>query len=157
MARARFYIPGMLYTRRLEVLFRGMRRSVCDIVLRNDLYPLLDLCCGPGTQAGLLRRQGKPVLGLDINLKMLKYAASRGVEVSFCCADAARVPFPAGTFRGLVVSFALHEKEAAFRANLLKEAMSVLAPGGGIVFVDFEKPRDTACKIASLFVSVIEP
>src|SRR4030067_827574 len=61
MARARFYLPGMLYTRLLEVLLRGMRRAVCDIVLRNDLYPLLDLCCGPGTQAGLLRRQGQPV------------------------------------------------------------------------------------------------
>ena len=156
MARARFYLPGMLYTRLLEVLLRGMRRAVCDIVLRNDLYPLLDLCCGPGTQAGLLGQQGKPVLGLDINLKMLKYASSRGFQVPSCCADAARTPFPAGTFRGLVVSFALHEKEAAFRANLLKEAMSVLAPGGGIVFVDFERPRDTASRIAYLFISVIE-
>src|SRR4030043_669861 len=118
MARARFYLPGMLYTRLLEFLLRGMPRAVCDIVLRTDLYPLLDLCCGPGTQAGLLRRQGKPVLGLDINLKMLKYAASRGVEVSFCCADAAQTPFPAGTFRGIVVSFALHQKEAALSATL---------------------------------------
>ena len=156
MARARFYLPGMLYTKLLEVPLKGIRRAVCNIVLRDDLYPLLDLCCGPGSQAGLLRGQRKPVLALDINLKMLKYAASRGFEVSFCCADAARVPFPAGTFRGIVVSFALHEKEAAFRANLLKEAMSVLAPGGGIVFVDFEKPRDTASRIAYLFISVIE-
>jgi demethylmenaquinone methyltransferase/2-methoxy-6-polyprenyl-1,4-benzoquinol methylase len=156
MARGRFYLPGMLYSGLLEVPLRGIRRTVCDLVLKNDLFPVLDLCCGPGTQAGRLGRQGNPVLGLDINLEMLKYAASRRPEVPFSCADAARTPFQSGTFRGIVVSFALHEKEAAFRSRLLDEAKSLLVPGGGIVLVDFERPWDAASKLANLYVSAIE-
>ena len=156
MTRARLYLPGIVYTKVLDVPLRGIRRSVCQIVLRNDLYPLLDLCSGPGTQTGLLRRHSKPVLGLDINLKMLKYAACSHRGVPFLCADAAQVPLFPGTFRGIVVSFALHEKEPTLRISLLKEAMSVLAPGGGIVIVDFERPWNTASRIAHLYVSAIE-
>lgn len=156
MARGRSYLPGKLYTGLLEVPLRGIHRAVCNLVLKNNLFPVLDLCCGPGTQAGLLGRQGNPALGLDINLKMLKYAASRRLGVPFLCSDAARTPFRPGTFRGIVVSFALHEKETAFRASLLYEAISLLAPGGRIVLVDFERPWDGASRLAYLYVSAIE-
>lgn len=156
MAKGRFYLPGMLYSGLLEVPLRGIRRTVSDLVIRNGLYPVLDLCCGPGTQAGRLSRQGYPVLGLDINLGMLRYAASRRRGVPLCCADAVRPPFPPGTFRGIVITFALHEKEAEFRSRLLKEAKILLAPGGGIVLVDFERPWDAASKTAFLHVSIIE-
>jgi demethylmenaquinone methyltransferase/2-methoxy-6-polyprenyl-1,4-benzoquinol methylase len=131
MARARFYLPGILYTKLLDVPLRGIRRAVSQIVLRNGYYPLLDLCCGPGTQTGLLSPQGETVLGLDVNLNMLKYAASSHPEVPFICADAAQTPLLPGTFRGIVVSFALHEKEAALRSDLLREALRVLAPADG--------------------------
>jgi ubiquinone/menaquinone biosynthesis C-methylase UbiE len=156
MARARFYLPGILYTKVLDVPLQGIRRAVCQLVLRNDFYPLLDLCCGPGTQTGLLGPQGELSLGLDINLKMLKYAASSRPGIPFICADAAQTPFFPGTFRGIVVSFALHEKEAALRTDLLKEVIRVLAPGGRIVVVDFERPWDTASKFAYIYVSAIE-
>ena len=72
------------------------------------------------------------MLGLDINLKMLKYAASSRPGIPFICADAAQTPFFPGAFRGIVVSFALHEKEAALRADLLKEAKRVLALAEGV-------------------------
>jgi demethylmenaquinone methyltransferase/2-methoxy-6-polyprenyl-1,4-benzoquinol methylase len=146
----------MLYTGLLEVPLRGIRQAVRDLVLKNNLFPVLDLCCGPGTQAGLLGRQGNTALGLDINLKMLKYAASRHQGVRFFCADAARTPFRPGTFQGIVISFALHEKEAAFRSNLLNEAISLLAPGGGIVLVDFERPWNGTSRLTYLYVSAIE-
>jgi demethylmenaquinone methyltransferase/2-methoxy-6-polyprenyl-1,4-benzoquinol methylase len=156
MARGRWYLPGMLYTGILEFPLQAIRQKVRDLVLKNNLFPVLDLCCGPGTQAGLVGRPGNPALGLDINLKMLKFASSRRLGVTFFCADAARTPFRPGTFRGIVISFALHEKEAAFRAKLLIEAKSLLAPGGGIVLVDFERPWDTASKTAYLYVSAVE-
>lgn len=146
----------MLYTGILEVPLQGIRQKVRDFVLKNDLFPVLDLCCGPGTQAGQLWQQGSPAVGLDINLNMLKYAASRRLRVSFFCADAARTPFRPATFRGIVISFALHEMETEFRARLLSEAKSLLAPGGGIVLVDFERPWDTASKTAYLYVSAVE-
>jgi ubiquinone/menaquinone biosynthesis C-methylase UbiE len=156
MARGRSYLPGLLYTEILEVPLRGIRQAVCDLILKNNLFPLLDLCCGPGTQAGLLRRQGSAAVGLDINLKMLRYAASRRLEVPFFCADATRTPFRPGTFRGIVISFALHEKETVFRTRLLDEAKRILAPDGRLALVDFERPWDGASRRAYLYVSAIE-
>lgn len=156
MARGRSYLPGRLYTGVLDLPLRGIRRGVCDLILKNDLFPLLDLCCGPGTQAGLLRQPGRTIVGLDINLRMLKYAAFRQLGIPFFCADAVRTPFRPAAFRGIVVSFALHEREPAFRAGLLKEAVRILAPGGGIVLVDFESPWDGLSRLATLYVSPVE-
>jgi demethylmenaquinone methyltransferase/2-methoxy-6-polyprenyl-1,4-benzoquinol methylase len=156
MARGRFYLPGWLYTEVLDLPLQGIRRKVSEISVENALFPLLDLCCGPGTQAGFLSRAGGTIVGLDINLKMVRYAAAKHPRIPFLCSDAVRTPFRAGAFRGIVISFALHEKEAAFRASLLKEAVRVLAPGGGIVLVDFERPWDRTGRLASLYVSPIE-
>jgi len=156
MVRGRWYLPGMLYTGILEVPLQGIRQKVRNLVLKNNLFPVLDLCCGPGTQAGLLGRPGGSVLGLDINLNMLKYAAFRRPGVPFLCADGARTPFRPGSFRGIVISFALHEKDTEFRARLLSEVKSLLVPGGGIVLVDFERPWDGASRRAYLYVSAIE-
>jgi demethylmenaquinone methyltransferase/2-methoxy-6-polyprenyl-1,4-benzoquinol methylase len=156
MARGRFFLPGLLYTGLLDIPLRGIRRAVGDLVLKNNLFPLLDLCCGPGTQARLLRRPGRTVVGLDINPKMVKYAASKSPGVPFVLGDAVRTPFRPGAFRGIIVSFALHEKEAAFRTSLLGEAVRILAPGGGIVLVDFERPWDRPSRLARLYISPLE-
>jgi ubiquinone/menaquinone biosynthesis C-methylase UbiE len=156
MDRNRFYLPGLLYTEILEFPLRGIRKKVGNLVLKNDLFPLLDLCCGPGTQAGLLRRPGRNPLGLDINIGMLRYAASRWPGAHFVCADAAQAPFRPGAFRGIIVSFALHEKKADFRPRLLAEARTLLAPEGRLILVDFERPWDGLSRKAYLYVSVIE-
>jgi demethylmenaquinone methyltransferase/2-methoxy-6-polyprenyl-1,4-benzoquinol methylase len=87
---------------------------------------------------------------------MLKYAASRRPAVPFLCADATRTPFRPGAFRGIVISFALHEKEAEFRTRLLAEAKRILAPGGRLVLVDFERPWDGVSRRALLYVSAVE-
>ena len=155
-ARGRFYLPGLIYTGILDVPLRGIRQAVCELTLKNNLFPLLDLCCGPGTQTSLLRRRGSAALGLDLNLRMLKYAVSRRQGAPFLCADALQTPFRPGTFRGIVISFALHEKEPAFRTRLLEEAKRILAPGGRLALVDFERPWDGSSKLAYLYISAIE-
>jgi demethylmenaquinone methyltransferase/2-methoxy-6-polyprenyl-1,4-benzoquinol methylase len=156
MERGRLYLPGLLYTGLLELPLRGIRRPVRDLVLKHNLFPLLDLCCGPGTQTGLLSQPGRTVMCLDINLKVLKYAASRKLGVPLVCADASLTPFPAAAFQGVIVSFALHEKEAAVRGRVLEEAKRLLVPGGRVVLVDFERPWNGPSRRAYLYVSAIE-
>lgn len=157
MDRARFYLPGLLYTGLLEIPLRGIRKKVRSLVHKHDLFPLLDLCCGPGTQAGALRKPGRSeAVGVDINIRILKYARTRFPDVHFISADAARTPFQPGAFRGIVVSFALHEKEAGFRPWLLDEAKSLLSPDGRIILVDFEIPWDRTSRLAYLYVAAIE-
>jgi ubiquinone/menaquinone biosynthesis C-methylase UbiE len=124
--------------------------------MRDGLFPVLDLCCGPGAQIRWLAGQGRVSCGLDINLGMLKYAAGRRADGSFVCADAVQTPFPLASFKGIVVSFALHEKPAEIRPRLLAEAKRLLLPNGRIILVDFEKPWNSVSRLANLYIWLIE-
>lgn len=156
MAKGLWYPPGLLYDGLLEPILHSIRKRVRNLALENDLFPLLELCCGPGAQAGHLADRGKLVCGLDINLRMLKYAAVRRRDVPFICADAVQTPCLAGVFKGIVLSFSLHEKPAALRPRLLAEARRLLAPHGRIVLVDFEPPWNRTSRLAYLYTFLIE-
>lgn len=154
--RDRLYVPGLLYSEILDRPLAAIRRKVGELVRAGGLFPLLDICCGPGTQCGRLKRDGGPVFGLDINLRMTKYAAARHPGAMFICADAVALPFPARYFRGIIISFALHEKPARIRPRLLAAAKKVLASEGRIILVDFEQPWSAGSRAALRYVSVIE-
>jgi ubiquinone/menaquinone biosynthesis C-methylase UbiE len=152
----RWYLPGVLYDGILERPLSGIRRAVRDIVAGEDFFPLLDICCGPGAQLAGLADLGRPIFGLDLNSKMMRYAAARRPGIPFVVADAARLPFPPATFQAVIISFALHEKEPALRRSLLDAAREVLRPGGCLVAVDFERPWDRKSRMARLYTGVIE-
>jgi demethylmenaquinone methyltransferase/2-methoxy-6-polyprenyl-1,4-benzoquinol methylase len=154
--RDRLYIPGLLYSEILDRPLAGIRQKVNDLVVANSLFPVLDICCGPGTQCGRLRKGRGPVFGLDLNLRMTKYAAARHPRVRFICADAVALPFPPGCFQGIVISFALHEKSPWIRPRLLAAAKEILAHGGRIILVDFERPWSAASRIARSYINLIE-
>ena len=139
----------------LEPLLRKVRRTVGFFIRRGQLFPVLDLCCGTGAQAGLLSSHGK-VVGIDLDLEVLSHASSRRKRPSFVCADASRLPFRNSSFRGIVVSFALHDKGSNLRRSLMQEAMRLLAPGGRIVFVDFEPAWNVRSRWGGLLVFFIE-
>ena len=156
----RWYLPGILYDGILEPPLTGIRKKVREYVTESGFFPLIDICCGPGTQLGRLAASGlgggSLCLGLDINFKMLRYAAARRPGIPFICADAASLPFRAGSFKGAILSFALHEKEPEIRRQILGAAKTALAPGGRLVLVEFEKPWDSASRRAYAYTSVIE-
>jgi ubiquinone/menaquinone biosynthesis C-methylase UbiE len=152
----RWYVPGILYDAILERPIAGIRRKVADMINEADLFPLIDICCGPGSQLGHLAPLSRPTFGLDINFKLMRYASARRPGVPFICADASRLPLRPGAFKGALLSFALHEKEPETRLSILDAAASVLAPGGRLVLLDFENPWDRKSRIAHLYISVIE-
>ncbi|MGB7294390.1 MAG: methyltransferase domain-containing protein [Candidatus Aminicenantales bacterium] len=156
MARGLWYPPGLIYDGLLEPFLRRIRKKVRKLIIKNDLFPVLDLCCGPGAQVHSLSGKGKLAWGLDINLAMLKYASGRRPGIPFLCADATDAPFGPAAFKGIILSFSLHEKRASLRPPLLAEARRLLMPEGRIVLVDFERPWNKASKLAYLYVWVIE-
>jgi demethylmenaquinone methyltransferase/2-methoxy-6-polyprenyl-1,4-benzoquinol methylase len=156
MARDSCYPPGLLYDALLEPILRKIRKQIQALIIRDGLFPVLDLCCGPGGQVRWLAGRGRFSCGLDINFGMLRYAAGRGKNIPFVCADAVQTPFRAAAFKGIVVSFALHLKPAAFRPSLLAEARRLLKPEGRLVLVDFERPWDRASRFAYPYIWVIE-
>jgi len=150
------YISGLLYSEILDRPLAGIRRKVRELVRAGGLYPVLDICCGTGIQCGRLRQDRSPVFGLDINLRMTKYAAARHPGVMFVCADAISLPFPARYFQGIIISFALHEKPPGIRPRLLAAAREVLAPEGRIILVDFEQPWSFGSHAALYYIRIIE-
>jgi ubiquinone/menaquinone biosynthesis C-methylase UbiE len=150
------YLPGRLYDGILEPLLRNVKRRVTALITRSGLFPVLDICCGTGRQCFLMAREGGPVFGLDINIGLVRYAASRYPGPFFICADASHLPFRAAAFKGVTISFALHEKPSDSRSAVLSEAKRALRPGGRIVLVDYEQPWNKGSRWASRYLTIIE-
>ncbi len=92
--------------------------------------PSLELGCGTGIHAGVLRELGRTPVGADVSAGMLRHAAARLPVVR---ADAGALPFVTGSLPA-VVAIMVHTDMPAYPA-VLREAARVLAPGGVFVHV----------------------
>jgi len=88
---------------------------------------------GAGMRVVLLDRSARALEGIDPDLRS-RVAAVRG--------DACALPFPEGTFEGVVLRAVVHHLVEPGRA--LREAGRVLRPGGAVVVVDRTAPADRA-------------
>lgn len=80
--------------------------------------PLLDLACGSGNYTVALSRRGGYWTGVDQSWRMLRVACGKSEEITWCRADATKMPFDDGSFRGAVCVLAIHhfaELETVFR------------------------------------------
>lgn len=88
---------------------------------------------------------------------MLDQAAAQcPAPVGLVLADATRAPFPDGGFELVTVAFALHEKPAPVRLDMLREARRLLAPGGRVLVHDYRVQRTWGQRIGHLGVQVFE-
>jgi len=148
---------GLSYDAILNTPLRGVRGWIARRVAKNDLFPVLDICCGTGAQArGIAGAEGRAVVGLDLDLDMLEYARSRLPKIPFVCADAASLPFRDRSFKSVVITFALHDKSPEARTKMIAEAVRVLTPAGRLILLDFENPWSRRSRAGSFFVTAIE-
>jgi ubiquinone/menaquinone biosynthesis C-methylase UbiE len=96
------------------------------------------------------------IVGLDRDCRMLRYAARRAPSMPFFCGDAAALPFKSSVFKAAVLSFALHHLSPEERGRIIGEVRRVLAPGGIIVFVEFEPAWNRASRFGAIFRDAIE-
>jgi len=153
---ANLFLSGRLYDWLIEPLVKGLKGKISRIVMRSGLFPILDICCGTGTQLHLLQSDVKGLIGFDLSLPALRYALHKYPKIPFVCADGASIPFKGASFKGLVISFSLHDKSSQVRDDLMNEAKRLLKPEGRIVFVDFENPWSSKSRVGSVLVYLIE-
>ena len=97
---------------------------------------VLDLCCGSGEAAAPWLEAGFKVAGLDVSPLALSLAAQRHPAMERVEGLAEDPPLPDASFAAIQLSVALHEFPREERAQVLKQCLRLLKPGGWLVVVD---------------------
>ena len=100
---------------------------------------VLDLACGPGRHAKLLRQAGARVVGFDLSMPLLSRARHRASPpLDVVRGDMRRLPFAAQTFDvvvNLFTSFGYFADDDQHH-KVLQQVATVLKPGGTL-FLDY--------------------
>lgn len=110
-------------------------RELARLVRVKDGSSFLDVACGTGNYTCALAALGGRWHGTDISDVMLKQAAEKTSDVEWRIASSNALPFPDGSFGGVVCSLAIHhfpELSLSFR-----EVWRVLRKGRFVIFTAF--------------------
>lgn len=110
--------------------FMAAARGALEELVPEDSGLAVDVGCGTGLHADVVRRRGFTVLGLDYSADQLRLARPRMGVVR---ADARALPLRSGSAR-LVFSMLTHTDVDGFD-RLVEQSVRVLAPGGVFVYV----------------------
>ncbi len=164
----RFYVPGEQRAAKVSQLFA---RIATRYDLLNDIQTLgwhrvwkrkliflaqprpgqkaLDICCGTGDLAFALAAHNVETIGLDFSEEMLEVARRRRSKLSsgsvasrpeFVQGDAQQLPFNDNSFDIVTVGYGL--RNLAKWETGLREMQRVAKPGGGVLVLEFGKPRN---------------
>src|SRR5689334_15837032 len=126
----------VFYFKPTKAIFRALELGTYRARAVRLEAPVLDLGCGDGSMAGLLRRCGplaeRPAWGLEIGEADVRAARRRGQHRAVLRGDAYRLPFADGSFRTVLANGVLCSLPGALEPALA-EVRRVLAPGGSFV------------------------
>ena len=136
---------------------RRWKRRLIDLAAPGPGSRALDLATGTGDIAFGLASRGARVVGLDITLRMLELATEKGRSperlallrtVSFVQADMLALPFPGASFDIVTTGYGL--RNVPNLAAAIDEIGRVLAPGGQVLSLDFNRPSNALVRAAYL-------
>lgn len=126
---------------------RWKRRLLALAALTED-DRLLDLACGTGDLLFAAAPRVGRAIGLDITHRMLCLARARSTAAPVVAGDMLALPFPGATFSVVTVGYGLRNVPDLGRA--LDEIARVLAPGGRLLSLDFNRPSNPIVRAAYL-------
>jgi ubiquinone/menaquinone biosynthesis methyltransferase len=141
-----------LITRLLS--FGRDRRWKASLVNAANVTPpcdALDLAAGTGDIAFALAAKGARVTALDVTHRMLQLAAAKrsaGARVTLVTGDMMALPFPDRSFDLVTTGYGIRNVPALDPA--LAEIARVLRPGGLLLSLDFDRPRNDVVRAVYL-------
>ena len=137
---------------------RRWKRRLIDLARIGPDDRVLDLACGTGDLAFAAGGRARSVVGLDLTLRMLQLAQRRTVRgaslsgspgepegfapptATLVCADMLALPLRDGRFDVVTTGYGLRNVPDLPLA--LSEIYRVLAPGGRVLSLDFNRPEN---------------
>lgn len=114
-----------------------VKKSSINALKINKHYNVLDLCCGTGDLARVIKKIEPEtiVVGVDFSQNMLDIAKSKSSNIQFIHADATKLPFEDNSFDIVTMGFGLRNIPNAEKA--VEEIYRVLKPNGQFLHLDF--------------------
>ena len=143
---------------------RGWKRRLIDMARITSDDRVLDLACGTGDILFAAARTARSAAGLDLTFRMLQLAAAKSSLFRRSAADAKAnaplvagdmlaLPFGASRFTVVTIGYGLRNVPDIEQA--VDEIRRVLAPGGRLLSLDFNRPENPAVRAAYLFYLTI--
>jgi ubiquinone/menaquinone biosynthesis C-methylase UbiE len=140
----------------VNVFFLGRRRATFQSLVRaagvKSGHRVLDVGCGTGYFAGLLAATVGPdgsVVGIDASKDMIDYATRERSRTNcqFQVGTAEALSLPSEHFDVVVSSLFLHHLPADLQPTALAEMGRVLRPGGILLIVEAQVPRERVWRL----------
>lgn len=135
---------------------RWKRQAIVLARLRSQ-DRVLDLACGTGDLLFGAAGDARRVVGLDVTFRMLQLAraraSARGITPGLIAGDMTMLPFRDGSFDVVTTGYGL--RNVPDLAQAISEIHRVLAPGGRLVSLDFNRPGNSLVRGAYLIYLTI--
>jgi ubiquinone/menaquinone biosynthesis C-methylase UbiE len=170
MSREKTYVHALKF-QRLNGLYDPLvrmstREQKVKTTLANALAgrsgKVLDLACGSGTLAMLIKQQhpSLAVHGVDGDPEMLgraeRKARDAGVDIAFSHGFADALPFEEGSFDVVVSSLFFHHLSRAGKASAFSQIKRVLLPTGELLVADWGRPQNLLMRAAFFPVRLLD-
>jgi ubiquinone/menaquinone biosynthesis C-methylase UbiE len=123
------------------------RRTLLDSAALQPKHRVLDIGCGTGSFAVLIKRHHPEVevVGLDPDPKALgraRHKAEReSLRIEFDRGYADDLPYPSASIDRVLSTLMFHHLERDVKEGMLREVRRVLKPGGVFCLLDFAGPE----------------
>ena len=135
---------------------RRWKRRLIDLAAPRRGSRALDLATGTGDIAFDLAARGARVVGLDITMRMIELAKAKRDRgfVRFLVGDMLALPFPPACFDIVTTGYGL--RNVANLATAIDEIGRVLAPGGHVLSLDFNRPSNrVVCAVYLAYLGIV--
>jgi demethylmenaquinone methyltransferase/2-methoxy-6-polyprenyl-1,4-benzoquinol methylase len=109
---------------------------------------VLDLACGTGDILFLAAAKARVAVGLDLTFRMLQLAKAKRASATLVTGDMLALPFRSGHFSVVTTGYGL--RNVPDLAQAIDEIARVLAPGGRLLSLDFNRPAQPLLRAAYL-------